>query len=165
MSKIYCIQNLSFNSKFANLSYPDRLKKLSKLKAKVHPGSLPGLIQVRNVRWEKLAKFTVSKSCHSEGKLKAKVDPGRLPRSVMILVKGGHSRKFFLLFFTFPSSSHAWFRQIQPSGKNRQDSTFALALWWDLFQGCTNQIHTLIMVDSTMKFCMGSGIVQNSWMM
>ncbi len=24
------------------------------------------------------------------------------------------------------------------------------------FQGCTNQIHTLIMVDSTMKFCMGS---------
>ncbi len=23
------------------------------------------------------------------------------------------------------------------------------------FQGCTNQIHTLIMVDSTMKFCMG----------
>ncbi len=31
-----------------------------------------------------------------------------------------------------PSSAHAWFRQIQPSGKYRQDSTFALALWWDL---------------------------------
>ncbi len=67
--------------------------------------------------------------------------------------------------YSNPSSAHAWFRQIQPSGKYRQNSTFvnlcegfttAFQGWLKHpFQGCTNQIHTLFMVDWTLNLCMG----------
>ena len=51
-------------------------------------------------------------------------------------------------YFYVPSSAHVWFRQIQPSGKYRQDSTFSLALWWDLslhlWRKCLNSHFTLV---------------------